>query len=69
MLQKLLLLVVVVAIVWYGFKLVGRVDRQRKDKLARDARTGIADTVQCPVCDAYVSADNPNNCGKAGCPY
>lgn len=69
MFQKILLLAAVVAIVWYGFKLVGRLDRQRKDRLARDARTGIADTVQCPACDAYVAADSPGNCGKADCPY
>jgi uncharacterized protein len=69
MLQKILLLVAIVAIVWYGFKLVGRLDRQRKDKLARDARKGVAETVQCPVCDAYIAEDSRNNCGRPDCPY
>lgn len=27
------------------------------------------DMVVCPVCQAYVSARNPSNCGRAGCPY
>ncbi len=72
MLQKILLLAVVVAIVWYGFKFVGRLDQQRKQKIARDneaARNGVADTVQCPVCEAYIATDIKSDCGKPDCPY
>jgi len=72
MLQKVLLLAAVIAIVWYGFKLVGRLDRQRKAKVDRDGddkRVEAADTVQCPVCDAYVAENGTSNCGKANCPY
>jgi hypothetical protein len=72
MFQKLLVLAAVIAIAWYGFKFVGRLDQQRKRKVARDeeaARDGIADTVQCPVCDAYIAEDIKSNCGKANCPY
>ncbi len=72
MVQKFLVLAAVVAIAWYGFKLFGRLDQQRKQKIARDEeadRKGIADTVQCSVCDAYVAEGAKNNCGKPNCPY
>ena len=72
MLQKFLLLAAAIAIVWYGFKFVGRLNQQRQQKLNNDednARVGVADTVQCPVCDAYVAADSKSDCGKADCPY
>ncbi|NKB60046.1 MAG: hypothetical protein GKS00_27355 [Alphaproteobacteria bacterium] len=72
MLLKFLTLAAVIAIAWYGFKLVGRIGQQHKQKLTRDekaARDGVADTVQCPVCDAYIAEDIKSNCGKADCPY
>jgi hypothetical protein len=72
MFQKLLVLAAVIAIAWYGFKLFGRIDHQRKQKIARDeeaARRGVADTVQCPVCEAYVAEGINSNCGKPDCPY
>jgi uncharacterized protein len=72
MLQKLLLLLAVLAIVWYGFKYVGRLTQQRQRKIAEKeerARKGISDTVQCPVCDAYIAEDLKSDCGKADCPY
>ena len=69
---KLLLLVLVVAAAWYGFKLVGRLDRQRKRKRAenkkRDAES-IGKMDQCPVCGTYVVAGRAASCGRAGCPY
>jgi len=72
MIQKFLLLAIIISAVWYGFKFVGRLDAQRKAKLAkRDAEAvkSVTDTVQCSVCDAYVNAAAPNNCGQADCPY
>jgi cytochrome c-type biogenesis protein CcmH/NrfF len=71
MIQKILILAAVVAAVWYGFKYFTRVDQQRREKVSRerDAREGIADTVQCPVCQTYVAARGAVNCGKSGCPY
>ena len=41
--NKILLLAAVLAAVWYGFKLVGRLDRARKRKL-REAARGPSDT-------------------------
>ena len=72
MLQKFLLLAAAIAIVWYGFKFVGRLNQQRQQKVDNDednTRLGVADTVQCPICDAYVAADSRSDCGKANCPY
>ncbi len=72
MLQKLLLLAALMAIVWYGFKFVGRINQQRQQKIAKDeemARKGVTDTVQCPVCDAYIAEGLKSHCGKPECPY
>jgi hypothetical protein len=41
-LQKILALLAIIALVWYGFKFVGRLDRARKQKLREDARRGPA---------------------------
>lgn len=72
MLQKLLLLLAAIAIVWYGFKLVGRFNQQRQQKVAKEddkIRMGVSDTVQCSVCEAYIAADSKSSCGRADCPY
>ncbi len=72
MVQKLLVLAAVIAIAWYGFKFFGRIDHQRKQKIARGeeaGRDGIAETVQCSVCDAYIAEGIDSNCGKPNCPY
>ena len=79
-LQKLLVLVVVVAAVWYGFKFITRLqDARRTDAELRDSavrRTKAAkgpveaeDMVQCPVCQAYIQARGVTDCGRADCPY
>jgi len=72
MLSKLIILAVVIAAVWYGFKLLTRINLQRGQKVAqdkKDAVSGIADTVQCPVCGTYVAAIGAADCGKSACPY
>jgi hypothetical protein len=69
---KLLVLAIIVAAVWYGFKFVGRMDRQRKRKVA-DEQKKTADSIgemeKCRVCGTYVVADGAENCGRQGCPY
>ena len=72
MLTKLIILAAVIAAVWYGFKLMTRIDQQRREKVAqdkKDAVSGVADTVQCPVCGTYVAAVGAADCGKSACPY
>ena len=59
-LQKLLVLGLIVAAIWYGFKWVGKLDRDRKDRLrqSRDAAAsdGSQDLVECALCGTYVTA-------------
>jgi uncharacterized protein len=69
---KLLVLAIIVAVIWYGFKFVGRVDQQRKRKLDEERRKtadSIGEMEKCPVCGTYVVAGKAANCGRQGCPY
>ncbi len=79
---KLILLIAIVAIVWYGFRFLGEVDRARR-QAARGAsgatpRTGrrrpadlaqVEDTVKCRACGSYVPVRSPSRCGRSDCPY
>jgi uncharacterized protein len=78
--SKLLVLVVVILAVWYGFKYVGRVEQVRQTlKRARDAaqarsrggpRTIEAeDMVKCRACGTYVAAAGATRCGRSDCPW
>lgn len=60
-LPKLFFTVVVIAAVWFGYKMLAR----RKDT---DSDDSVGDTIQCSKCGAYVPAESAKNCGKAGCP-
>jgi len=84
-LQKLLVLGLVLAAVWYGFKIVGRIkearDKEEKRRSSRPAAAKSAahspkdevvdaeDMVVCSVCGAYVAAKGAGACGKPDCPY
>ena len=69
---KLIVLVAVIVAVWYGFKLISRLERQRKRRLKeqRQQDTESVDKMEkCPVCDTYVVAAAARDCGREGCPY
>jgi uncharacterized protein len=83
-LQKILVLVAIVAAVWYGFKWVSRLqaarDAEAKAQGKRAAKRrapgrpsasadDAEDMVQCPVCRAYVQARGASSCGRSDCPY
>jgi hypothetical protein len=81
-LGKLLLLAILIALVWYGFKYAARVEairRSVRDEVARrqaGARPGVRpparsveDLVKCRQCGAFVAATGATNCGKPGCPW
>lgn len=82
-LSKLVFTAVVIAIIWYGFKWLGRVQEMRekdaKERLkertggggqARSTRPADAETmIKCPTCGTYLSASSPRSCGKPDCPY
>lgn len=74
---KLAVLILIVLAIWYGFKFVGQLDKARKESQAnkppRQSGSGntpdVEDTVQCPVCGAYVVAKTASPCERPDCPY
>lgn len=84
-LQKLLVLALIIAVVWFAFRYLGRVQSQRKAeaKAARkvqrrgrwsfgrdpDEDMGAEDMIACRVCSSYVPARGARACGRADCPY
>ncbi len=77
-LPKLIVLIGIIAAVWYGFRFLGALDRARKqaERMAsqapRQRRADVAnveDTVKCRVCGAYVSARQPTRCNRSDCQF
>jgi uncharacterized protein len=72
-LQKILLLIAIISAVWYAFKYVGRLqkERGRKNRPAKRKTSSPAssDMIQCPKCDVYVTAEGAKPCGRKECPY
>ena len=75
MIQKLFLLITVVAAVWFGVKAYNRFElaRQRREKReSREAREGTLvaqEMVKCARCGTYVAGPHPRRCARADCPY
>lgn len=73
MIGKLLVLLALIAIVWYGFRLAGRRNRLRTERAAREATErrveDAQDTTRCGVCGTFVPAGAARDCGRDGCPY
>ena len=70
---KILVLAVIIAVVWYGFKVVGRLQAKRQEELKNAGREGnskdAGDMVKCPQCAAFVVAGGAAKCSKSECPY
>jgi len=73
-LQKLVVLILVVIVVWKGFQLLGRLGRERQAANVPPRRAPAAkresaavETRQCTACGAYVGA-GAGKCGRADCP-
>ena len=74
--NKLLVLVAVISAIWFGFRLLGQIDRQRRQampkkkwwQMKRTEPRQVEDMVKCKVCGAF-TARNAKSCGKPGCPY
>lgn len=68
-LPKIALVIFVIAVVWYGFKALGRIQGRGEAKAARDKRSdgrlATEDLVKCQTCGAYVAPDSP--CGQGNC--
>ena len=78
-LSKLILLAIVIAIIWYGFKYMKRVEAVRRalrDELLRRQQAAprsrpveAEDLVKCAVCGAYVPSHHASACGRPDCPW
>ena len=75
---KLLLLILIVAVVWTGFRYVNRIDQirrslreelKRRQQGQKPSALPAEDLVKCAQCGAYVSARSATSCGRADCPY
>ena len=75
-LQKLVVLILVVIVVWKGFQILGRLGRERQTAnvpprrapAAKRESGAVEETRHCGVCGAYVSA-GAGKCGRADCPF
>jgi hypothetical protein len=77
-LPKLLLFALLVAIVWFGYRYVNRVEQIRRavrEELRRRQPPGrprsieAEDLVKCNRCGAYVAARSASSCGRPDCPW
>jgi uncharacterized protein len=77
-LTKLVLLGVVIAALWLGFRYMSRVEairRSLREELSRRRNPGatpakeVEDLVKCAHCGAYVAARNASACGRPACPW
>ncbi|HSK41749.1 MAG TPA: hypothetical protein VK943_18430 [Arenibaculum sp.] len=81
-LPKLIILALLLAAVWYGFRWVSRVNHLRAEQAAERSRlrkaaggapaagTAVAEDMEkCPSCGVYVSPRSAAACGRPGCPY
>ena len=82
MFGKILLTVAVVAIVWCGFKYLGRLAELKHragansnpnpvpdGNGARPAAAEAESLVECRVCGTWQSARGARSCGRPDCPY
>jgi uncharacterized protein len=78
---KLIFTVVIIAAVWYGFKWLDRLGKERRGELDASRRSGggggegappaesAQEMVKCRVCGIFVAASGTGDCGRGDCPY
>lgn len=78
-LTKIIVLVALVLAIWYGFKLIGHLDRMRKQEAKLHGRSAaragrgtqpaaaVEDMVKCRVCGAYVAKRGAAPCERSDC--
>ena len=83
--QKLAVFVVILVVLWLGFRIVRNLERQQKERerMARPRRRrwsifgraaardapGEVDMSPCRVCRNWVASDGQGACGRADCPW
>jgi hypothetical protein len=77
-LNKLIVLFLIIAAVWYGFRILARrgkpVERDREagrlGRRAADEEEGtVHDMETCSLCGTFVPTEAARACGRDGCPY
>ncbi|HEX6956784.1 MAG TPA: hypothetical protein VF194_02275 [Ferrovibrio sp.] len=68
---KFLLLILVIAAVWYGYRYVNRKEQTgaRVAPAPAQPRVKAEDLVACRICGAYVAEATAKSCGRQDCPY
>lgn len=66
---KILVLVAIVAAVWYGFKWMSRPRAGGSGKVADEAPPAVEEMDKCSVCGTFVPAEGAKDCGRDDCPY
>ena len=71
-LPKLVVLLGIIAVVWYGFKLLNRRREVATTNKTPDAQEETAklhvDMEECSICGNFVDTDS-SSCEKDGCPF
>lgn len=73
MLQKVLLTLALIFLVWFGFKYVSRLAAMKAakppaPKPGAKAAEIVQDMEKCPTCGSFVAA-GARSCGRSDCPY
>ena len=72
-LPKLIVLALIIAAIWYGFKFFNRAQSTSKSEVPGDDTDSVipdaVDMVKCETCGDFVAAKGTTSCGKEGCPY
>jgi hypothetical protein len=77
MFSKILTLILLIAVVWCGYRYVARINARMQAKQKLDTSEGklprprpnAEEMIRCPVCNVYVSATKATSCGRPDCPY
>ena len=77
--QKIIFTAIIILIVWYGFKWIGKIKIKRERErsyLRQDAKAKskkdineTEDMMECNACGAFVVANATKACGRNDCPY
>lgn len=75
-LSKILILVAIISAIWFAFRLLSQLDRQRRTMARKEkdrARAGarppqVDDMVKCEVCGTF-AARGSKACGEPACPF
>ena len=68
MILKIVVLIAIIAAVWYSFKMIGRRNIAKQREAVQKAEDAGETLVACSVCGAHVP-ESLKDCGRDACPY